>query len=163
MTWRSLNTHERIEAIRDVWQPGMSAQAICDAIPGCPSRNAIIGVFNRHSAKMDGMRLGIVGDNGRVVPIKRSTVRKPKVAHAPSIIAEPQPDTAFHEPHVAGIPLMMLDGCRCKWPINDGGPFLFCGEEAKENRPYCAFHSAASVGSGTQTERSAHRWLQAAE
>lgn len=64
---------------------------------------------------------------------------------------------AFADPHVAGVNLTMLTEHRCKWPINGGGPFLFCGEAKQSGRPYCAFHATSSIGKGTESERTAVR------
>lgn len=47
--WHQLTIQGRIDAIKAVWHPGMSAAQIADSLPGCPSRNAIIGVYHRHA------------------------------------------------------------------------------------------------------------------
>jgi len=42
-----------------------------------------------------------------------------------------------------GIMLIDLEiGAECEWPLNDGGPFLFCGCAVYPGRPYCADHAA---------------------
>ena len=66
-------------------------------------------------------------------------------------------EAVFSGPHVAGVDLLMLTDCRCKWPINDGGPMIFCGEVKQLDRPYCAFHATEAIGKGTESERTAVR------
>lgn len=40
-----------------------------------------------------------------------------------------------------------LTSTTCKWPVNDGGPFLFCGvsKAFDEKQPYCAHHAQRAV------------------
>lgn len=59
-----------------------------------------------------------------------------------------------------GILLENLKPHQCKWPINDGGPYLFCGKGREPGSPYCHEHKCRSVGNGTEAERSAHRILK---
>lgn len=59
------------------------------------------------------------------------------------------------------VTLLDLKPDACRWPVNDGGPFLFCGEVvASPLRPYCAAHAARAVGQGTPSERYAVRTLR---
>lgn len=34
----------------------------------------------------------------------------------------------------------------CQWPLNDGRPWLFCGQASVEGRSYCAGHQALACG-----------------
>lgn len=36
--------------------------------------------------------------------------------------------------------LVELNNRQCHWPVNSGGPFLFCAAEAKEGKLYCTHH-----------------------
>lgn len=38
------------------------------------------------------------------------------------------------------VELVDLGSGQCHWPVNSGGPFLFCAAEAKEGKPYCKHH-----------------------
>lgn len=60
----------------------------------------------------------------------------------------------------AAVTLLDLKSFSCRWPVNDGNPFLFCGERAQPGGPYCACHAARAVGSGTASERYAGRTLR---
>lgn len=43
------------------------------------------------------------------------------------------------------LPLEQLERCHCRWPINQGGPFLFCSAEKLRGSPYCAPHYLRSL------------------
>jgi hypothetical protein len=137
------------------------------------TRNAVIGIIHRDKRlKAIGFKRSPGPQNTekardiRVEAKRRKNVRggtvslnKIKAARAIVALLDEAPDIPgrFGAPHVAGIDLMMLTECRCKWPINDGGPFLFCGMKKQPDRPYCAFHATASLGNGTESERTAIR------
>ena len=39
------------------------------------------------------------------------------------------------------VPLVELRFDQCHYPVNDSGPFLFCGHKKKEGKtPYCELH-----------------------
>lgn len=61
---------------------------------------------------------------------------------------------------IVGQPIEALIDGRCKFPINDGGPFLFCAAviadrtESPTTRHYCAHHREIVVGkAATKSER----------
>lgn len=52
----------------------------------------------------------------------------------------------------------------CRFPVNDperpgNDPHKFCGLRAQEGRSYCHAHWMLSISKGTESERSAHRFL----
>lgn len=140
------------------------------------SRNAIIGLVSRdktlreigfahspgpqNTGRKRDLSIAAKRRRGFARGRKEALVRLEAIP-TPSIadLLDAVPDTPglFGAPHVAGMDLMMLNEHRCKWPINDGGLFLFCGEAKKSDRPYCAFHNMAALGKGTESERSAVR------
>lgn len=61
------------------------------------------------------------------------------------------------KPTPRNLTLLDLTERTCKWPVNDGGPFLFCGCEKPIEHSYCSYHAHLSVGPGTESERAAHR------
>ena len=68
-------TLARIEIIKSIWQPGMSAADIANAIPvdkwgGKPSRGAIVGMFDRWKVELESCRL-------TVAPNKRPKEKEP--------------------------------------------------------------------------------------
>lgn len=70
-----------------------------------------------------------------------------------------EPETDGKEYDAARLPmakdLMGLGSCDCRWPLNDGGPFLFCAEEVITGSVYCRHHKARSKGKGTISEQKA--------
>jgi hypothetical protein len=54
------------------------------------------------------------------------------------------------EPHVAGIPLGPRKMHQCGWPINDGGPFLFCGMPKTYDPTYCDYHRWLATPPGSR-------------
>lgn len=38
------------------------------------------------------------------------------------------------------VTLLQLESHQCKWPINNGGPFLFCAVGVYDTHQYCDFH-----------------------
>lgn len=151
MNWSQLTTQGRIDAIRSVWRPGMSAAQIAAHFDGV-SRNAVIGIFHRHAKKIGAsMYLGVKGENGQEKPKRKGKSannlvwrmkQKPKLR-----VVKPEPAierAVFGAPHVAGIRLADFNSHRCKWCINDpeqgANEHLFCGETTNDG-PYCAYHS----------------------
>ncbi len=133
------------------------------------SRNAVIGIVHRDKvlAEIGFMRGGYTRQNR--IEAKRAAAKRTVVVKAvqpePQPKPAPRPVVAFREPHVAPVPLMMLDACRCKWPVNNPPPrqpYLFCGEVKDATRPYCAWHMTRSVGQGTPSEQRAPEALRRA-
>lgn len=187
MDWRDLTTEGRIDAIKAVWQDGMSAAQIVAALPYYGvSRNAVIGVLHRHKSKLSGIHLRAFGDNGQVKEKKPRKSRakpaselrhhpRPKAERriavvSPSILFDRAPAIPLPEPvfvagerHTVGRPIHMLGYGECRWAVNDaakGELHLFCGAPA--DGPWCECHRLKSIGKGTEGERSAPRVLLAA-
>lgn len=62
--------------------------------------------------------------------------------------------------------LLELEPGQCRWPVNDGAPFLFCAAPSLRGSSYCACHASLSVGEGTRSERNAlrtARWVAGSE
>lgn len=189
MSWNCLTTQGRIEAIKAVWEDGMSSKQLAAALPhNGVSRNAVIGILHRHKAKLPGIHLQPFGSNGwvkgnprkprksRAKPASELRVSKPaqprpriKVV-SPSILFEhvpskPLPEPAFvpGERMTVGRPIHMLGHGECRWAVNDaekGELHLFCGAPAEG--PWCECHRRKSIGAGTRSEQIAPRVLQAA-
>lgn len=126
------------------------------------SRNAVIGLVHRH-AELKAVGFKRAPSQRKDSQPTRAKAIPSKPRHKTVVVSvvpetQPIPEATFSMPHVVGVPLLMLTDCRCKWPINEGGPFLFCGEVKPQGKaPYCAAHATASVGKGTESERTAVR------
>lgn len=171
MTW----TPERKQMVKEMLREGLTGDQMAARIGDGITHNAVIGFVHRNpDLKAIGFKrspgpqnigkkrdLAIAAKRRKNVRGGTVSLNKIKAIQAPAIVelfdAVPDIPGRFGAPHVAGIDLMMLTDCRCKWPLNDGGPFLFCGEAKQPGRPYCAYHSTAALGNGTESERSAVR------
>lgn len=63
-------------------------------------------------------------------------------------------------PGVTPVALVDLESGMCRWPIGEATPYLFCGAHADGS--YCPYHAALSAGQGTLSERTSHKWKEAA-
>jgi hypothetical protein len=54
-------------------------------------------------------------------------------------------------PGTTPIGLLDLDKGKCRWPVTDDSPFLFCGAPCEG--VYCDHHAALATGLGTASER----------
>ncbi len=165
--WTTLSKEQRTHLIQSIWRDGISAAEIGQAV-GC-SKNAVIGHYSRHGQSLSDYPLPMsMVERNRTGNIKESTRNrrqyadnhtKPKNTRLPPIKPS-QPDLPKHAiPSTAGIGLYvsMMDNTGCTWPLNDGGPYLFCGHVKFGKYSYCEHHHERSRGRGTISERAAHR------
>lgn len=128
---------------------------------GC-SRSAVAGICTR---------LGIKSQQPSLPTTKKAAkpLRKRPQAIADQLLGRPMPKPEYCEgpdaapPSYAGLPIspapdpdpgpqpgLLLEELRemdCRWPLNDGGPYRFCGcRKEAFGRPYCAAHSAKAGG-----------------
>lgn len=166
MNWRTLGTDGKVQAIRAVYVPGMSAGKIAAAIGGV-TRNAVIGMYTRHWNKLVDCPLG--GAQPKSMTPRAQKARgaraKPSPKSRPALrIVKPEKPIivcAEIEPPL-NISLMDMERHHCRWPVTEDGPHLFCGRDRADGSSYCAGHARLSVGRGTEGERSADRTLLAA-
>ena len=169
---------ERIDAIKELYEPGMSALSITMAL--CErgfdvSRNAVIGMYTRYGdSALKGCPLLPQGVNrSRAVgkprgpyKVKPRAPREPRPTTAPrskkqsNIVPFVLPASAFT--YVATHPtkrLLDLQAHECKWAMSgEGADIQFCAQEAAGS--YCEHHRRLSVGQGTKSERMAARTLR---
>jgi GcrA cell cycle regulator len=150
MSW----TDERVEALKKLWQDGLSASQIALEIGGGVTRNAVIGKVHR---------LGLSGRGQPTTTIKRqrrthsSAPRRPRqpasignlaLQHDYDAFAEPvpRPRRDVVVPISKRLSLEMLTERTCKWPIGDPGQedFHFCGNDSLESGPYCEYHAGVA-------------------
>lgn len=92
---------------------------------------------------------------------RRKAFHAVKVAEEAAIAPPsfPEPEIDGKEYDAIRLPLakdlLTLGNCDCKWPLNDGGPFLFCAEEVVSGSVYCRHHKGRAKGRGTEGERKA--------
>ena len=130
-------TPERDAVLVRLWAEGYSASQIADQIMGVKvSRCSVIGRVHR---------LKLPGRKPRQ-PASKSPPRERRVRQfvpkppAPPPRPEPPPPPPPGEPRMRKLPLLELKPTSCRWPVNDGRPFLFCAATADEGEVYCGFH-----------------------
>jgi len=158
--WTERNT----AAAAEMWNAGKSGGEIAAAIGA--SRNAVIGKAHRNPELFEdkggtgkGWRGGKVFNPDRreyKTVIKPAADRRIKIRKAEAEKAAAAQRQAIREAREAGsaydaerLPhaktLLELGAKECHWPMNDGGPFLFCASEAthgdqKGDPNYCRCH-----------------------
>jgi GcrA cell cycle regulator len=157
---------EKTERLKRLWEEGLSDSRIAGLI-GC-SRNAVIGKRKRsglqHPEDVErNARARATGNGGGTVVRVKAKRKRIASAHTGGTTqrinnrasgsdapVEPRQISASLVEFNAAIPkdqikmLVELGLEHCRWPMNDGGPYLFCGAVGAnmgERRPYCSGHA----------------------
>lgn len=148
---------EQVDLLKELAAKGYSAGQIAielnRSFHAGKSRNAVVGKCLR-------MELELKGKVGKpstaklpaLAPApKLSTRLKPRTKHLlPAVKSKPpipEPKTPVAgEPHGVALPLMQRKRHQCGWPVDDGGPFLFCAQPKLEgDKDYCRYHRLLSL------------------
>ncbi len=182
--WKEMSLEQRIHLIKAVYREGMSAREIAAAIG--TSKGSIIGIYGRNKDKLADVPLGLSDFqrhlNGDVTEASKRRHLKKKARQA-----EKEDQTSYVPPATdwaamgrmalerfpvvhgvlydaeydeSALRVTLTENEGCMWPVNDGGPYLFCGH-AKFKGSYCERHHVRSIGSGTEGERRALSVLRA--
>jgi GcrA cell cycle regulator len=131
--WKSLPAADRSAHIASVWFSGIRAAQIASMFDGA-SKNSIIGHYNRYpSVDYPLRRPKPKSTKTRLVASPRKPVQMQFRTPAPS------------DPGMTGTRLEDLRSRQCKWPLNDGGPFLFCAAPAGVSENYCPYHKEKGI------------------
>jgi GcrA cell cycle regulator len=90
-----------------------------------------------------------------ITPPPKPVPKPVKIAGPPARPSPPRPAQQTKPwmpggPHVAGMPLILRKMHQCGWPINDGGPFLFCGMPKTYDPTYCDYHRWLATPPGSR-------------
>lgn len=120
MAW----TEERIDALKQYWDEGLSASQIAAKLGEGVTRNAVIGKAHR------------LGLKSRPSPLKSGAGK----AKAPTRKARERSTKKRLTT------LLDLSDRMCKWPNGHPGDedFHFCGKPSEPGMPYCAAHCAVA-------------------
>ena len=149
MSW----TDERVEALKRLWQEGLSASQIAAEIGGV-TRNAVIGKVHR---------LGLSGRGQPTSTAKRQRRSPQQAPRRPrqmvsygnlalkietEVVAEtrPVPRRDVVVPISKRLTIEKLTEKTCKWPEGDptDPDFHFCGHDSLEGIPYCEYHAGVA-------------------
>jgi GcrA cell cycle regulator len=121
-----------IEASAKLWSEGLSASQIANRFG--VSRNVVIGIAYRNRDRFPPRQK-------RKPAPRREPTRRPR-QQAPEVQAEPEiPATAYDAERLQSAKqLHQLTAGECCWPLNTGGPYLFCAAETTGR--YCRNHKA---------------------
>ena len=176
-------TDELIEQLLKLWEEGLSASDIANALGQGFSRNAVIGKVHRLRAagkaparrdtdKRSGKRAGNDGGASR----RKTALAAPASAgaatgkggqalavqrqEAPRAAAATAPQNQLKVASVEeGLvkDIMDLKHHSCRWPIGTPGEegFSYCGRKAADGGPYCAHHAAVAYTTTTNQKRAA--------
>ncbi|RVL05112.1 GcrA cell cycle regulator [Sinorhizobium meliloti] len=124
-----------IEASAKLWKDGLSASQIASRFG--VSRNVIVGLAYRNRDQFPARQ------KRKLVPVRREPPRPRK--QAPELKREPEiPATAYDAERLTHAKqLHQISVGECCWPLNTGGPYLFCAAETTGR--YCRNHHARSL------------------
>lgn len=151
MSW----TDERVEALKKLWQEGLSASQIAGRIGGV-TRNAVIGKVHRLGLAGRATTSRMKSHRPRRTPQpqkQRPISGKPRFQQVgnPALRQLYQADAEPYTPPAEElvIPLKerkyiqtLTESC-CRWPIGDpqDAEFHFCGKKKVAGLPYCEVHA----------------------
>ena len=142
MSW----TDERVALLSKLWADGLSASQIAAELGGI-TRNAVIGKVHRlglsgraKSPSSSSPRPRKTRTGGHMLRVSRPAMRG-NTALAYDYQDEPEPEL-IEIPLEQRKTLLQLNEKTCRWPVGDPGStdFFFCGGDAANEQPYCAFH-----------------------
>jgi GcrA cell cycle regulator len=171
MNW----TDERVELLRKLWSDGLSASQIAAQLGGV-SRNAVIGKVHRLKLSSRGRATAAPVRQKKTVHAPSAVKQAPRAAAPmramPVSIGATALQTQFDvEPAVVRhvvravenvvvpisrrLQLIQLSERTCKWPNGDPltEDFNFCGNEAADSGPYCAYHSRIAFQPASERRR----------
>lgn len=159
-------TDERVELLKKLWTEGLSASQIAAQL-GSVSRNAVIGKVHRLKLSSRGRATAAAPAAKKktvaAAPVQKSVTTMRSVAQPQRIVTasvgatalqvqfdmEPvaqqvmRPTSDVVVPISRRLHLVELSERTCKWPNGDplSEEFNFCGNDAKDSSPYCAYHA----------------------
>lgn len=172
--WKKLTPARKVALIQELYQPestsatDLANRIFCTYGQRVP-RNAIIGLYARKPELR--MNFPLTGINQNSIPSSAKSEHLKQIAEARrEKAAQDAKDRAEKalaptpEPHVVSLianrraamkewadansknlTLLELTTGVCRWPVNDGGPFLFCGcnieHQHRKQSMYCTYHA----------------------
>ncbi|WP_085026851.1 GcrA family cell cycle regulator [Ensifer aridi] len=130
-----------IEAASKLWKDDLSASQIAKRFG--VSRNVIVGIAFRNRAFLPAKQQFRRSRPNKAAPAPRKDeTRRPSHPHE----REPVSVTEYDKKRLPFAKRLedLLPG-ECKWPVNNGSPYLFCA--AKTDGKYCQHHQSRALAS----------------
>lgn len=147
-TW----TAEQDAMLRQLRAKGLPYSQIAKRMPGY-TKNAIIGRAQRiglssasRAAESTRAQQNIKPHAERQSPVRQGMIRFGGGSLPKSVI--PEKPIAPERPTANPVTLEDRRADQCGWPVNDGGPYLYCGAARAGHRRYCERHAGVGVGRG---------------
>jgi GcrA cell cycle regulator len=147
--WTEWNRDD-VQKMAQLWNDGVSASAIARRFGSTKSAVSGLAFRNRElfkSKKIVGSastRKANPSRAGMTLTQKREAVKDEAAAFVADLYQAPEPEGYDAERLAVAKPLHELANCECRWPMNNGGPFLFCGDK-REKGSYCMPHHVRSL------------------
>jgi GcrA cell cycle regulator len=170
MNW----TDERVELLKKLWSEGLSASQIAAQL-GAVTRNAVIGKVHRLKLSSRGRSTAAPTRQKKPAPVSAPAKTITRAAPAPRPVTpsigatalqtqfdaepvihqQPRPSDNVVVPISRKLQLVQLSERTCKWPNGDplSEDFNFCGNEAGETGPYCAYHARIAFQPASERRR----------
>ena len=134
-------TKERLQELERIWVLNLS-MSIMGRLLGGVSRGAVSSAVKRGRAQGYNLPPRIVAAGASGKP-QRATRQEPSLPKPPSPLP-PSEDISD------GVPTELLQSHSCRWALNDGPNWLFCGREKCDHGAYCSEHRARSISQAAQ-------------
>jgi GcrA cell cycle regulator len=170
MNW----TDERVDLLRKLWSDGLSASQIAAQLGGV-SRNAVIGKVHRLKLSSRGRAAAAPARQKKATHATTAVKQAPRAASTvramPASIGNTALQAQFEvepvarpvlrtvaklaKPLTRRLQLIQLSERTCKWPNGDPltEDFNFCGNDAAETGPYCAYHARIAFQPASERRR----------
>lgn len=151
MSW----TEERVEALKQLWNQGVSVSKISAKLEGM-SRSAVIGKVHRLGLEKRGRRYSCTKVTPpappKPPPVKEQKQRAVAAKVVTEVVSHPvkEPERVDTSPATIVVPisrrlkLVELTEQTCKWPNGSLDDIHFCGnpvkKRTKKDAPYCEYH-----------------------
>lgn len=139
MSWQA----EEIATLKRLWDDGMSGDDIGKALQR--TRNSVLGCIYRH-----GWQRGEPRERAVPLQLEEPKRRGPKPPPKPSVAERVKAPIAKKAPIIPEPPslfktLVALATNECRYAVNNGGPYLFCGQPVADRSRYCPHHKSITT------------------
>lgn len=137
MTGISAKSEARRAIIQEFWPLGYSASQIALKIGGGCTRSMVIGLKDRM----------------KLEPRLTKYLSPAQIKIRRVMPSKPLPPPKVDAPEPLNMGLMAISDKNCRWPVNDGPDWLFCGHGVWQKKKYCPYHAGLASSPAPQRVR----------